>query len=137
MMFLLGAVPQWFGLDQGEAIGFVQVSVFSIGLFLICLGGTTSLNSLWPPHWKSIVADIGTRLAWTGFVIALAAGMADVFGLGTSPITQSSTYFGYWQARGVLVGEIVMVISFLMMIPYKTPNPPLEEEEELIKISLG
>ena len=137
MTFLVGAVPQWFSLDQSEAIGFVQVSVFSFGLFLICLGGTTSLNSLWPSQWKSIVADIGTRLAWTGFVIALASGMADVFGLGTRPITQSTTYFGHWQALGVLVGEIVMVISFLMMIPYKRPIPPIQEEEEKMKITLG
>jgi len=128
-LFLLGADPGFMGLDRSEAIGFVQVSVFTFGLLLICLGGTFSLGSLWPDNWKSIAADIGLRLAWTGFVIAMASGMADVFGLGTRPITTTTTFFGYWQARGVLAGEIVMATGFLMMIPFRKPQPPPDDGE--------
>lgn len=101
LVFAFGAEPSFFGLDRSDAVGFIQVGVFTFGLFLLCLGGSFSLVSLWPDNWKSISADIGLRLAWTGFVIAMAAGMADIFGLGTRSIATSTTFFGYWQARGV------------------------------------
>jgi hypothetical protein len=130
LLFLLGADPGLFGLDRSEAIGFVQVGLFTFGLLLICLGGTLSLNSLWPDNGKTISADIGLRLVWTGFVIAMAAGMADIFGLGTRPLTTSTTFFGFWQARGVLIGQIVIGVGFFMMIPYRKPRLPLEDEGE-------
>lgn len=128
--FLLGAEPGLFGLDRSEAIGFVQVGMFTFGLLLICFGGTMSLNSLWANHWKSIAADIGLRLTWTGFIISMASGMADIFGLGTRPIFSDTPFFGFWQARGVLFGEIVIILGLLMMIPYRKPQPPPEEGEE-------
>jgi len=127
LLFVLGADPGLFGLDRSEAIGFVQVGLFTFGLLLICVGGTMSLNSLWPENWKSILADIGVRLVWTGFVVAMAAGMADIFGLGTRPLATSTTFFGFWQARGVLIGQIVIIFGFLMMIPYRKPTPPFED----------
>ena len=37
--FILGAEPGWFGLNISEAIGFVQIGVFSLGLLMNCLGG--------------------------------------------------------------------------------------------------
>lgn len=123
-LFLLGAKPGWFGLDRSEAVGFVQVGVFMLGLLLIALGGTFSLESLWPAGWKSIGADIGLRLVWTGFVAAMATGMADVFGLGTRPVTSGTPFFGFWQQRGVLLGQAVMLVGFLLMIPFKKPLPP-------------
>lgn len=128
--FLFGADPGLFGLDRSEAIGFVQIGFFTFGLLLICFGGTMSLNSLWPEHWKSIAADIGLRIIWTGFIIAMASGMADIFGLGTRPIFSATPYFGFWQARGVLLGEIVIIIGLLMMIPYRKPQPPPDEGDD-------
>jgi len=128
ILFLFGADPGLFGLDRSEAIGFVQVGLFTFGLMLICFGGTMSLNSLWPENWKSIAADIGLRITWTGFIIAMASAMADIFGLGTRPIISSTPFFGFWQARGVLFGEIVIVLGLLMMIPYRKP-PPDEGED--------
>lgn len=123
-IFLLGADPELFGMDRSPVIGFVQVIVFSFGLVILTLGGSISLNSLWPPGQRSILADIGLRLVWTGLVVAIAAGMADLFGLGTRPLTESLTYFGYWQARGVLLGEIIILIGFILMIPFRLPSPP-------------
>ena len=118
-LFLLGNRPDWFGLDRSDMIGYVQVSVFSLGLMFMCLGGVVLFNALWPKGERSILADLGMRLAFTGFVVAAISGMADVFGLGTRPLPETTTFFGYWQARGVLIGEIIMIISFLMMFPWK------------------
>ena len=132
MVFILGAKPDWFGLNISEAIGVVQIGVFSFGLLLIGLGGTFALHSLWPPHWRSIPADIGLRLAWSGVVMAIISGMADVLGLGTRPLSSSFTFFGYWQARGVVIGQVLMLIGFFMMIPFQSefPPPPQEQQED-------
>jgi hypothetical protein len=109
--------------------------VFSFGLILITYGGTLTLGSLWPSYWRSIAADIGSRLAWTGLVMALAASLADVFGLGTRPLAYTTTFFGYWQARGVVIGQIVIGIGLILMIPFQRtfPPPPEPEGEEEAK----
>jgi hypothetical protein len=118
-LFLLGARPEWFGMNRSVVIGYVQVSVFSLGLMFMCIGGIVLFYALWPKGERSILADLGMRLALTGFVVAMVSGMADVFGLGTRPLPETTTFFGYWQARGVLIGQVIMIVSFLMMFPWK------------------
>jgi hypothetical protein len=113
----VGAKPGWFGWDRSPVVGFIQISVFLIGLALICLGGHVGLAALWGREQRSILADIGMRLVGTGFVLAVFTGMADIFGLGTQP-PPMVPFFGPWQAGGVLVGQIVIAIGFLMMIPW-------------------
>ena len=117
MVFLVGARPDWFNLDRSAVIGFVQITVFLAGLGMICLGGTFVLMSTWNGTPKSIAADLGSRLVATGYVIAFASGMADVIGLGTRPLP-GVPFFGYWQARGVLVGTALIAVGFIMMIPF-------------------
>lgn len=118
LLFLLGAKPQIFGLDRSPVIGFVQIAVFLVGLGLICIGGYLSLAALWNGDPQTITSDIGQRLVATGFVISVACGMADVFGFG-SEVAPNIPTFGMWQTIGVLVGEIVIGIGFLMLIPYQ------------------
>jgi hypothetical protein len=117
LVFLLGAEPGLFGLDRSPVTGFVQIAVFLVGLGIICLGGFISLNTLWNGAPKSIVYDIGLRLVATGYVIAVGSGMADVFGFGsqTLPVVPR---FGAWQKVGVISGQFVIAVGFLMMIPY-------------------
>ncbi len=115
--FILGAAPEYFGLDLSPVVGFVQISVFTFGLGLIALGGYFTLDALWNGSPKTISAEIGARILGTGYVIALASGMADIFGLGTRPLP-STPFFGFWQARGVLIGEIVMMLGLLLMLPF-------------------
>jgi hypothetical protein len=117
LIFLVGARPDGFGLDRSPVIGFVQVAVFIVGLAFICVGGYVSLMALWKDQHISIAADIGQRLVATGYVIAVFAGMADIFGLG-SHIFPSLPYFGIWQQRGVEFGQALMAFGFLMMIPF-------------------
>ncbi len=119
-IFVLGAKPQWFNLDASEAIGFIQMGVFSVGLILICMGGTLSLDALWKSGPRSIIADLGLRLAWTGLIVSLLSALADLIGVGTRPFPDFRIFFGYWQARGVIAGELIMIVGFLMMIPYKS-----------------
>ena len=117
IIYLFGAAPELFGANRSPVTGFLQIAVFLVGLASICIGGFISLNALWNGHEKSIAADIGLRLVATGYVIAVATGMADVFGIGNHPFPRIP-YFGAWQALGVLIGEAVIGIGFMMIIPY-------------------
>src|SRR5262249_47483686 len=116
LLFLLGSAPNWFGLDRSPVVGFVQIAVFMLGLGLVALGGYFTIDALWHNEPKNIAAEIGARVLGTGYVIALASGMADVFGLGTRPLP-SVPFFGYWQAGGVLIGELVMIAGLLLFTP--------------------
>ena len=118
VVFLVGARPDFIGMDRSPVIGFVQIAVFLIGLAIICIGGYISMMALWKDQKPSILADIGLRLVSTGYVICVFSGMADVFGLG-SHLLPNVPYFGEWQARGVQIGEGFIAIGFLFLIPYQ------------------
>lgn len=116
VIFVLGVNPSLFGMDRSPVMGFIQIAVFLVGLALICLGGYVSLNVLWIGVEKSILADIGFRLVSTGYVICVTSGMADVFGLGTQ-LAPLIPYFGAIQATGVMIGEGIIALGFILFIP--------------------
>jgi hypothetical protein len=117
LIFLVGAEPGMFSLDRSPVIGFVQIAVFLIGLAFICLGGYITMNGLWRDRQKTILADIGLRLVSTGYVIAVVSGMADIFGFG-SQLSPEIPYYGPLQALGVLIGEGIIALGFILMIPF-------------------
>jgi len=121
-VFIIGAKPEWLNLDRSPVVGFVQIAVFLVGLAIICLGGYIGLLALWGKSQKSIAADIGIRLVSTGYVIAAFTGMADVFGMGAHPLP-GTPFFGPLQATGVVIGEIIIAVGFLLLIPYKKEYP--------------
>lgn len=118
MLFILGARPSTFGLDRSPVIGFVQIAVFLVGLAIITLGGYISLMGLWGKRELSLLADIGSRLVATGFVICVFSGMADIFGFGSHLPPNTIPYFGDWQVLGVEIGQIVIGIGLVLMIPF-------------------
>ncbi len=117
LIFAIGAKPNWFGWNRAAVVGFVQMLTLLIGLGLICTGGYIGLSALWGKEQRSIVADIGSRLIGTGYVIAVFAGMADVFGMGAQTLPENP-YFGPLQATGLLIGQFFIAAGFLMLIPY-------------------
>jgi len=119
LVFLIGIKPALFGLDRSPVIGFVQITIFLVGLAGICIGGIVTINALWNGNQRSIIADIGYRLVSTGYVIAALSGMADVFGIGSHRFPEVP-YFGHVQAIGVVLGQITIIIGMLIMIPYSS-----------------
>lgn len=105
-----------FGVDRSPVIGFIQIAVFLVGLGIICVGGYIALTALWGDMPTSIAADIGSRLVATGFVVCVFAGMADIFGFGSQPLPKLP-FFGPWQARGVEMGQALIGLGFLMLLP--------------------
>jgi hypothetical protein len=122
LVYLLGAEPGLFGLDRSPVVGFVQIATFLVGLGIICLGGYISLAALWNGGQKSIISDIGLRLVSTGYVISVACGMADVFGFGSNNFPKIPV-FGIYQKIGFILGEVVIGVGLIMLIPYKKPKP--------------
>jgi hypothetical protein len=117
-IFVSGAKPNWFGWSTIPEVGFFQIAVLLVGLALICIGGFIGISALWGREQRSILADFGSRLIGTGYVIAVFAGLADIFGMGAQTLPDTP-YFGPLQATGVLTGQIVIAIGFLMFIPYQ------------------
>lgn len=117
LIFLLGARPSLFGLDRSPVVGFVQISVFLLGLAIIILGSYMALNAFWPDGKKTIAAEIGSRLISTGYVICVFTGMADIFGLGSHPLP--NVFFGPLQARGMTLGMMTIAVGFLLLIRFK------------------
>ena len=118
LIFLLGADPDRFGLDRSPYIGFVQTATFSIGLALLCLGGFLCFKACQlKESIQSLAQDIGIRLVATGYLISLISGMADVFGFGTQS-WPALPFFGPRQAAGVIVGEIIIAIGFILYMPF-------------------
>ena len=117
LIFVIGAKPNWFGWSTIPEVGFFQIAVFLVGLALICIGGFIGISALWGKEQRSILADFGSRLIGTGYVIAVFAGMADIFGMGAQTLPDVP-YFGPLQASGILIGQFVIVAGFLMFIPY-------------------
>ena len=122
IIYLLGAEPGLYGLDRSPVVGFVQIATFLVGLGIICLGGYISLVALWNGGQKSIASDIGLRLVGTGYVISVACGMADIFGFGSNNYP-TIPVFGIYQQIGVMIGEVVIAVGLLLLIPYKPPVP--------------
>lgn len=131
LLFLLGARPSLFGLDRSLVIGFVQTSVFLIGLGIIALGSYSTLNAYWHNGDKTIAADIGSRIISTGYVVCVFTGMADIFGMGSHPLPE--VFFGPLQARGMSIGMAAIAIGFLLMIRYQRPKKEWKSENSQSK----
>jgi hypothetical protein len=124
LVFLLGANPGLFGLDGSPVIGFAQTATFSLGLAFLCLGGFLSFKSCQrKDRIQSLAQDIGVRLVATGYLVSLISGMADVFGFGTQSWPHLP-FFGPRQATGVVVGELIIAVGFLLYMPFFTSPEP-------------
>lgn len=117
VIFLIGIRPGLFGLDRSPVMGFIQIATFTIGLGIIAIGGYFGLSGFWKNRARTIAADIGSRLVATGYVIVVFAAMADIFGFGTQ-VRPQLPHFGPWQATGVEIGQVIILVGFLLLIPY-------------------
>ena len=136
LLVVLGAKPEFFGMDRSPVIGFAQTTVFLVGLGVICLSGYLCLMSFWPKGYTTITADFGIRLVATGWLVAFFSGMADVLGFGSHPIT-GLVFFGRLQAMGVEIGEMMMGIGLVMMIMPPHSSLRMKPEENIKKIDMN
>ena len=120
--FLLGLAPGMFGLDRGISIGFFQIITILIGLGLLAWGASLTLGSFWVASQKSLLADFGSRVVATGYVICVFTALADAFGFGTNRLPD--IFLGTLQSRGVLIGMGIILVGLLMQIRFRPARPP-------------
>ncbi len=132
-VLIVGAKPGWFGWSHTSGVGFVKITVFLVGLGMMCAGGMVGLPPLWRGLERTIVSDIGMRLVATGYVVSVISGMADVLGFGSQPLP-GTPFFGPVQSAGVVIGQAVIALGFLMMLPYaalfKKKNAAVESDSD-------
>ncbi|NPA26755.1 MAG: hypothetical protein GXO36_04060 [Chloroflexi bacterium] len=124
VLYLLGWEPQWFGLDMApDQVGLVQLLVFLIGLGLLLFGGIIYVRARWNGDAAlPLRADLGLRLAATGYMFTVIAALADILGFGSHPNPREA-YFGPWQLTGIYIGEGLMLAGFLLAWPWRRAWP--------------
>lgn len=135
LLVVLGAKPEFFGLDRSPVVGFIQIATFLFGLGVICISGYISLMSFWPKGYTTITADFGIRLVATGWLVAFFSGMADIFGFGSHPVS-GLIYFGILQSMGVEIGEMLIGIGLVMMIMPPHSGLRVKPEDSISKIDM-
>ena len=117
LIFLIGINPDLIGMNRSPAVGFVQVWTWLFGLALALLGAYLALRAVRNGRPKTLLNDVGLRLAATGYVIAAAASLADFIGIGSHAIPFLK--FGRIQVAGVVVGIVLGVVGMALYSPWK------------------
>ena len=122
LLVLLGFFVYWFNtatwhhtLGQSPLAGHLEVVILLVVITLIVIGGVFGVARLWKDQPKSFVYDIGLRLVAMGYSISILSGLADYIGIGAH---HKLPYFGPIQTTGVFLGEVVIAISFFLMLPW-------------------
>ena len=116
LIFLLGINPAMFGLDRGASFGFAQIITMVLGLGIFTWCAVLCLLLFWNGKRKSLLADFGTRVVATGYVMCVFTALADAFGMGTNPLPD--IYLGPLQMQGLLIGLAIIAIGLLMIWRY-------------------
>ena len=95
--------------------GHLEILVILVGLALVGITGVYLLSRLWDDSPKSFAYDIGIRLVAIGYLVVFTSGLADYLGIGAH---HQLPYFGPLQTAGVFLGEAVIAIGFLLMVPW-------------------
>ncbi|MGH2605137.1 MAG: hypothetical protein ACRDG5_00965, partial [Anaerolineales bacterium] len=105
LVFILGVAPDLIGMDRSPVIGFVQVGTWSTGLALLLLGAYLAVRVIRNGRETTLISDVGSRLIATGYVMAVAASLADFIGIGSHPLP--TIYFGPVQVIGLALGVLI------------------------------
>ena len=120
-LVVLGTVALFLGLfpfavdaDRTAGIGFTQIVIMQIGLFLLVGGAYVVVYATaHRGNAPTFMGDVGIRLGLTGLVFAAAATMADVLGFG-SHLAEGGPLFGWLQAVGMLSGFGLSALGVLI-----------------------
>jgi hypothetical protein len=116
--FLLGIQPDLAGLDNSPVIGFVQVGVWLTGLATMLLGAYLAVRVIRNGRSNSLIAEVGSRLIATGYVLAVASSLADFIGIGSHQLP--FIYFGPVQVFGLALGVVTSLAGLLLYWPSRS-----------------
>jgi hypothetical protein len=124
-IFILGIHPGFFGLDRSPVVGFVQMGVWLTGLAVVLLGAYGAARIVRNGRKHSLRSEIGVRLVATGYVVALAASLADFLGIGSHPLPR--VYFGPIQVAGLMTGVVLSLTGLILYLPRRRRKPAIPE----------
>jgi len=109
----MGFFPFAIDLNATPGIGIAQILVMLTGLFLVVVGCYTIVYGMFHQgRPRTLLRDIGTRLGMTGLVVAAAAMLADIMGVGSH--LGATALFGWLQGVGMLSGFLVAMLGVLI-----------------------
>lgn len=114
---VMGLFPGVTGVTPTPNIGIVQIIALLAGYILLILGALIYVKFTFYINTPStLTQQIGTRLALTGLVFALLAGLADVLGFGSHfrTVEQDVYLIGPLQAAGVIGSFLLAAIGVLI-----------------------
>lgn len=126
IIFIVGVDPDLIGLDRTPVVGFLQISVWLIGLGLLIVGAYGTVHVVRNGRPNSLRADIGVRLLATGYVAAAVASLADHIGIGSDPLPD--VFFGPLQVIGLAIGVGLCIVGVVLYWPIGKEEPPGESE---------
>jgi hypothetical protein len=118
MIFLMGTDPDHFGLTGRVTDGSKEVGFTVFGLGVVCISGIVSLKALWKGAPQSFACDIGARLVATGYLVSFTSAIAHIVGIVQHPGLKL-LFFGPLQMLGVAAGGGIILMGFLLMVPYQ------------------
>jgi hypothetical protein len=127
---LIGLFPGIAGLETVGGVGVLQVLVILLGFGLLFLGAYIFARwGLYPGLPLTLAQDVGIRLTLTGLLIAGAAGLADVLGFGSHPVSdESRPLLGDLQAAVFICGFLI-ASSGVIIFALFGPVPEGEEDD--------
>ena len=116
MLMLMALYPSVTGLVPTPGLGVIQIFVFLVGFSWFIFGALFYAKFAFYSRVKSTLSQqIGTRLAFTGLVLAAMAALPDALGFGTHGVgADQENFFGPLQAAGVLSGFFMSCIGVLI-----------------------
>lgn len=113
LLCALALAAELLNLDFTPGFGVVQMFQLLVGLSMLTISGFWHIRSLRPVNPPpSLQADIAVRIALTGLLFALAAGMSDLLRIGTHVAPRfDRPYVGPLQLAGIVVGIVAIVLG--------------------------
>lgn len=124
MIIIMGLFPGVTGLTPTPGIGIIQIFAILTGFTLLIMGALLYVKLAFYANYPSNLAQqIGTRLAFTGLVLAAMSGLADVLGFGSHGRNfVDNAFLGPWQATGIIGSYILSCIGVLIYAVTGNPN---------------
>lgn len=116
VLTLMCLFPGVTGINPAAGIGTVQIFGILVGFSLLIFGALIYVKfAFYVRQPSTLTQQIGIRLALTGLVFAALAGLADALGFGSHPrVEHADTYFGAWQAAGVVGSFLLSSVGVLI-----------------------
>lgn len=115
LVFLIGIQPDLIGMNRSQAVGFVQIGVWLVGLAILLTAAYSTVRVIRNGKSNSLRADIGVRLIATGFVIAGVASLADFISVGAHRMPL--VIFGPVQVMGLILGVFICIVGLVLYWP--------------------